>query len=216
VFKKRVFIVGGGPSLRGFDYEQLEKERTITVNASIFDVPSADYFITMDHSFLKKMRAKKKAFDDRQCSKVFVAGLHHRFLKEVRGTIIDTRFGRIYILDQFDVIIKSRIEHGCGFTLGDFRSGENSGFCGLQLAVLLGFDEIYLLGIDLCVRQNETHYHDLYPSQKLFAERLILYEKNFRRGLLDIKKQTDIKVISCSELSPINDIIPYMKIEDVL
>jgi hypothetical protein len=141
--------------------------------------------------------------------------MHHNYLVERYGRMIDKRYSKVYRLEGFDTIIKSRKSQGCGFTLGDFRNGENSGFCGLQLAVILGFDEIYLLGMDLCIR-NGTHYHSLYPNQHNFDTKLKLYAENFRLGIADIKQHTDIKVFSCSSFSALNDVLDYIPVEEVL
>jgi hypothetical protein len=213
--RDRIFIIGGGPSIKNIDLTSLTKERTITVNASVFDVSNSDYFVTMDHTFLRKIAAKKHAFQNVTGTKVFVAGLHNRHLKELRGGFVDIRNNKVYNLQDFDVIIKSRVPHGCSFTFDSFRSGENSGFCALQWAVLLNYKEIYLVGMDMTVT-NTTHYHDLYPKQRTFVNKLKLYEKNFRLGLSDIQKHSDIEVLSCSSISLLNDVIEYKPLKDVL
>jgi len=211
----RIFIVGGGSSLIGFPWKMLRNEDTIAVNAAIFDVPNANYFITMDHSFLRKIQPMKRSFDSKDVTKVFVGGFHHEYLKERRGLIMDERFRRIYRLEQFDIIVKSYTEEGCGFSFGDFRSGDNSGFCGLQLAVLLRYQKIYLLGMDFAFT-GRTHYHNVYRGTRDFDAKLHHYEDNFRKGLSDIKRISDIEVCSCSEISALNDVIPYVPMKEIM
>ncbi len=50
--KSRVFIIGGGTSLTGFDFSLLKDDDIIAVNKSIEYVPHAKYFITMDYTFI--------------------------------------------------------------------------------------------------------------------------------------------------------------------
>ena len=50
-----VFIVGGGTRLSGFDFNKLKNKNVIAVNKSICYVPNANYFITMDYTFLRKV-----------------------------------------------------------------------------------------------------------------------------------------------------------------
>jgi hypothetical protein len=212
----RIFIVGGGPSLRGFDFSQLSKELTISVNASIFDLPKCNYFITMDHSFLRKIKLHSKEFRTVACSKVFVAGMHHTYLKEINGAFVDTRFRLTYDLSDFDVIIKSRSPDGCGFDWSDFRNGQNSGHCALQLSVLLGYKEVYLLGFDMQSNNNLTHYHNRYVGQPNFDDLLVTYRKYMKTALDRIKKDTDIRVVSCAPESSLNEWIDYVSVEEVL
>ena len=49
---RRCFIVGGGPSLKGFDFERLRGERVIAINKAFYDVPFADIVFAMDSPFL--------------------------------------------------------------------------------------------------------------------------------------------------------------------
>jgi len=145
--RKRVFIVGGGPSLKDFEFIKLAEEDTIVVNKSILDVPLSNYFITVDYTFLSKIGLD--CFKRINTEKVFVADFSYPFLKKKDSQIVDTRTNLVYDLKYFDRVIESQKYEGIGFTFDDFRSGRNSGYCALQLAVILGYEEIYLLGIDL-------------------------------------------------------------------
>lgn len=53
---KKVIIIGGGESLIGFDFSQLDdfEGAIITVNSVIYHIPRADYWITCDLSSLQK------------------------------------------------------------------------------------------------------------------------------------------------------------------
>jgi hypothetical protein len=212
---KKVYVVGGGPSLRAFNWKLLDDQEVIAVNAAIYELPWAKYFVTVDYSYMLKMRAKQKFFIATESTKVFVCGMHHSYLREHRGAVTDTRSRRPYDLRLFQMIIKSHTAYGCGFTFKDFRSGENSGYCGLQLAVLLGYDEIYLLGMDFIVTK-QTHFHDYYTNQLHFERKLSMYQRSFEMGIADIRKQTGIQVVSCSSISSLNNTTPYVPVEETL
>jgi hypothetical protein len=217
MYLKEVFIVGGGSSLTGFDFSKLKGHHTIVVNKSIFDVPQANYFITIDYTFLRKIDLVK--FNQIDTAKVFVINFANNYIKEVSGRIIDTRWNLPYDLKPFDVIIKSRSINGFGNTFGDFRNGCNSGFCALQLAILLRYTKINLLGFDLTINQEKIHYHTGYSgtTKSQFVSKLDEYYKFFEGGLIQLKEQnSEIKVVSCSPISRLNSIIDYVPIEKIL
>lgn len=212
--KNRVFVVGGGASLKGFDFDRLANEDTIAVNKAMFSLP-ATYFITMDYTFLRKVNIQE--FRKSKASKVFIANLEPTYMEEAEGKIVDTRFSLVYALNDFDLVVKSRQSGGIGTTFRDFRSGKNSGFCGLQLAVLLRYEEIYLLGMDLNA-PGATHYHGGYGEAKeRFKTKLEAYFECFSTALQTLLVlRPDIRVISCSPMSRLNGIIGYSKIDEVL
>jgi len=217
--KDEIFVVGGGPSLKGFDFGLLKGRQTIVVNKSIFDVADPSFFITTDFTFLRKI--DHNVFSNKRISKVFIACLNFSYMVENVGRIVDTRSNLVYQLNDFDVIIKSYKCDGIGYTFNDFRNGRNSGYCALQLAVLLGYKRIYLMGIDLCTvgakQSVKTHYHNGYgEDQRSFSKKLVEYRRYFEIGLKQITQDTDIEVISLSQFSLLNKTIPHKNIKDVL
>lgn len=212
--EKKVFIIGGGPSLKDFDFELLRDKDTIAVNRAILDVPNPNYFITVDFTFLKKLRRSRLQSVD--TTKIFVACLHFDFMTEKNGQIIDTKHDIVYDLSDFDLIVKSRGVKGIGYRFKDFKNGLNSGYCALQLAVILGYKKIYVMGIDLCLAKNKednkvkTHYHGGYGENAVsFSTKLEEYYAHFVCGLKEIKENTNIKVISLSPVSRLNNILKH-------
>lgn len=204
---KECYIVCGGPSLKDFNFSKLQGKDCIVTNKSIINVPWACYFVTIDFTFLRKMNA---AYLRGPVTKVFIANFapEYPYMKEIDGRIIDTRFQKVYDLSDFDMIIKSRKLDGLGKTFADFRSGENSGFCAFQLAVVLGYERINLLGVDLNTSEGETHYHGGYGGKEKFMKRLPNYVKFWRKGV-NIALSRGVDVVSRSSISELNDIIPY-------
>jgi len=205
------YVVGGGPSLYNFDFEQLRNKYTVVTNKAIFDVPNPNVFVTIDYTFLGKIPLDK--LQQIKCPKVFIANLCPDYMQEKEGRIVDTRFAKIYDLSLFDIIIKSRTSTGMGITLDDFRHGANSGFCGLQLAVLFGFKAINLLGIDLVINKDRTHYHGGYGEDSTrFSGKLPNYIQAFKEGVQELKeKDPEVQLCSMSATSSLNTLIPYRK-----
>jgi len=214
--KRPCFVVGGGSSLKNFDFSLLANQDSIVTNKAIFDTPNPKYFITVDYTFLRKIDLKK--FKSIKTTKIFVAGFHHFYIRESRGQIVDTRYNLVYDLSPFNIIIKSNKAEGIGPSFDEFRTGLNSGYCALQLAIILGYKEIVLLGIDLNITKNTTHYHNGYKGSAVsFERKLEEYYHYFQDGLRQIELgYPDIKVISCSLESRLNGIIPYISIAEIL
>ncbi len=212
----KIYIVGGGTSLSGFDFSRLADKNTIVINKSIFDVPNSDYFITMDYTFLSKINNKLSIFNSIRTTKVFVADFSSSSMKNINGAIVDTRFNLTYKLDNFDVIVKAYHQKGIGTTFKEFCTGLNSGFCALQLALLLGYKNIYLLGIDLAIN-NKTHYHEGYNQHiDRFKTSLISYLNNFILGFNQIKEKfPNAHIYSCSSISLLNNIIPFVGLDTI-
>ena len=213
---EEIFIVGGGPSLKGFDFDCLTNRKTIAINIAIFDTLNPDFFITVDYTFLSKLKKLGPAFTKKTCPKFFVVDFSCSDLKEddTRGNIKDVRCNIVYKLAPFDIIIKARKAEGIGYSFKDFRTGKNSGFCALQLAVLLGYKKINLLGIDLGTTSDKSHYHDMYGGGSSFNDKLMMYYQYFKTGILQLKKEhPEIEIKSYSKNSPLNLIVDYVALE---
>jgi len=209
-----IYIVGGGYSLRDKNLRVLEHYPTIVTNKSILYVPKPNYFVTMDYSFLNKMGHRfRNKFEGTLMTKIFIVNLASGHLVEENGQIIDQRYGLVYKLEGFNVLIKSYKKEGIGLEFGDFRNGDNTGFSALQLAIVLGYKEINLLGIDLTIG-NKTHFHGGYgESPYKFQNKLDEYYEYFKNAIQELNViRPDIQIYSCSETSKLNDIIPYKKL----
>lgn len=212
-----IYLIAGGASLASFDFSLLKGKDIIVVNKAILDVPFAKYFLTIDYTFIDhKLNNVKKIFQQSKATKVFIANLYPNYMIEEEGRIIDMRSNYVYKLNDFDMIIKSYNNSGIGFNFNDFRSGDNSGFCALQLAICLGYKNIHLLGYDLHA-EKITHYHGGYgKSIEQFNKILNKYTSNFLYTLKILKwKHNDIKLYNYSTNSPLNKIIEKKQLEDI-
>lgn len=207
---KESYIIAGGNSVSDIDLSQLEGSDVIAINKAILDVPFAKYFITMDYSFLKKTDKISQKLNKMSCTKFFIANYVPNYIKDVKGAVVDTRWNLVYDLKLFDVILKSRKIEGFGYSWNDFRTGNNSGYCAIQLAILLGYDKINLVGFDF-IAEEQTHYHGGYnESLQNFRPKLDTYYETLRDSLLDLKKEeSELKIYNCSKISKLKDLLPY-------
>jgi hypothetical protein len=203
----RVFIVGGGPSVSKFNLAQLTNEKTICINQAVFDTPNPDYLISCDYTFVNKV--KRQRIQSLNCTRIFVAQFINHVVQDVAARIVDTKLNIIYDLSCFDVIIKARNRSGIGSNFRDFRTGGNSGYCGLQLAILLGFKQIVLVGFDLTMEKNRTHYHNVYTTDpQKFTNRLDSYYHEFSTGLISLKSSHPEISVTTAYPGRLNNIIP--------
>jgi hypothetical protein len=207
--QREVYIVGGGPSLKDVDLSPLADKAVIAVNYSIFTVPNAAYFVTLDPRFFTKIKDRQAEFDQHPAIKVLVHNWPtDRVVVRQDGLTVGPTNADF---SAFPLIIRSTMADGFGKTFLDFRNGANSGYCALQLALLLGYRQIHLLGFDLTDAGGQQHFHDAY---KLDPNCLPSYIQHFRAGLKMLAEQwREVQVISHSPVSVLNDLIPYEPFE---
>jgi hypothetical protein len=212
-------IVGGGPSLRDFNFSLLEGLDVIVVNQAIFQVPHAKYFVTMDYTWTVKSGIFKKPELGNQyrlhpAIKYFVLAVPEDRLEWVdEQHCVDNKFGISYDLTIFDKVIRPVAYGGLGSSLDEFHYGSDSGFAAVQLAGVLGYSKIYLLGLDFCASGPNTHSHDYYkdyPVHPNFVgklnEFLIPYPE-----LLQKLREKGTQVFSCSPISKLNKYVLYTR-----
>ena len=105
------------------------------------------------------------------------------------------------------------ITEGCDFP---FLMGSNTGLLALRIAYAMKCDPIYLLGIDLCFTPEKIHWHDGYKeiSRKPKQDRYNIFIEDWRKTIDAIGDSR--KVISCSAISVLNDVLPYKSLWSVL
>ena len=201
---ERCFIIGGGPSLAGFDFERLRgKGRIIAINAAYLHVPFADILFFMDGSkttFYGLAHSDKlepgclEKWNEFQGHKVFLNLMGRKFedVHSVRSA------GRIGLSNS----MRRGIYHG-----------NNSGVGAVGLAVCLGANPIYLLGIDCKFSGGKTHYHSGYPAtmpESVFKS----FTRDFER-MNRFLKRTRFKVINLNPQSGLR-CFPFSTIDEVL
>ena len=206
------FVVGGGPSLNGFDFTTLNGFDTIAINKAVEYIPNPTYFVTTDYSYFVKASLPIDRIKLKTYRSYFIANMSHDYMKLKNGQIVDTRRNFIYEdLYKYNGVIQSYNKTGFGTSLNEFSHGENSGHCGIQLALLLGYKKIYLLGFDLN-NEGQSHFHQSYREvdQKSFKQRVGGYGKTLLKSLADYKGSQQIINLSSQSILVSS---PYIKTE---
>jgi len=149
---QRCFIIGGGKSLEGFDFEMLRGENIIAINRAVEYAPFAEIMFSMDSRLYTwyKGRGGRKLPDD----------AYEKF-NAYRGLRIWTDHKEASF--ENDVLLVKFIgRNGLLTSLREgIYTGGNSGYAAIQLAVGLGSKEIYLLGYDM---DKNGNFHSGYPT----------------------------------------------------
>lgn len=170
---ERCFVVGGGPSLSGFNWSRLDGERVIAVNRAYEVLPRA-IVCSMDLGFWKEHGARVekrmppwiRAGDGRPEARF--PAVHVRVGDEklpahgpshVFPCCADLTQPNPHLSAAWGTSLRSGI--GCG---------GNSGFAAVNLADVLGAATVYLLGFDMrgSVAGGQAWFHGGYkqPQQK--------------------------------------------------
>jgi len=156
---KPCFIIGGGPSLKGFDWTRLKGKRTIGVNRAFekFD-PTINF--SMDTRFLAWIEREAYGQDMRK-----------KFIKSPAYKVWQCTY--ISRLPEFIYIVKvPKMDYygSCRAFSEKQKSGlghgDNSGYGALNLACCLGANPIYLLGFDMKHENGKSHWHEGHPSDQ--------------------------------------------------
>ena len=185
---KRCFLVGGGPSLKNFDFSLLNGEKVIAINKSFIDLPNADIMFAIDKKFYDWVTNEEFSNEDT------LRGVKEKF-NNFKGIKLWLKLpgeaypDDIYLINSLgDKGVSDKLEDGIYF-------GANSGYGALNLAMCLGANPIYLLGYDMSQSENgETHYHGGYPT-KQSTKALDTFISRFPR-IARIVKEKNIEIIN--------------------
>jgi hypothetical protein len=86
------------------------------------------------------------------------------------------------------------------FNEGLFHGG-NAAYLALNLAHVMGGNPIYLLGVDLCYSDGQTHFHDGYPKEDTVGEKRFLHMKKAFNYGSEILNEKGVEVYNCSDIS---------------
>lgn len=171
---KRLFILASGPSLKKMDLSPLKKRMVMGLNRSFLIFPDTYYHCAMDL----------------------------RLFKEYKTNLQNTR--SLFTLAGRPWGIPINLLGTEGFSR-DLEKGIYSGYTiayvALQIAVYMGFKEIFYLGLDLKNEGVNTHFfgHDYRSKNHETTEfpKMIKMLKFGERAL----SNTNVKVFNCSPVS---------------
>ena len=204
---KKCFLLGGGPSLQNFDFNQIKDHFTIGINKAFTQFPT-DIIYMMDAKLYRylcvdspkneKQRLEQLQWSGYQGRKMLLSSAKRNWKSVIE--IIKTVKGKQLSLD---------INQG-------IYGGTNSGFGGLMLAIALGYKEIYLLGYDFECTDGKTHWHDGYDNQTL--KRQEAKQKKFMGVFVQFASIIKDEGISVYNLNPnsILECFPKITLQKVL
>lgn len=191
-----VAIVAGGPSLRGFDWEQLRGVPAIAINRAYEVMPFAPVLWWSDVRFWQQHQGgieRHTAIWKATCQVGYQA-------IELPSWVTQYRFTET---GGFDPDPKN------------LRSGNNSAYAAIHLAAHLGAARQVLLGVDMRHGPaGETHFHDGHGLPHL-QENMANYMLPFFDTLAPPLAALEIEVINASEQSALK-IWPRCSIEEGL
>jgi hypothetical protein len=191
------FIIGGGPSLIGFDFNRLRgRGHTIVINRAFEFAPFADILFFMDWRFYRLCHddpGRYKLWQEFKGYKVFL-NIMGRKLDDCNSVRSVGRNGRSTSIQ------------------GGLHHGNNSGVGALNLALCLKAKPIYLLGYDMRHENGQAHFHDGYGG--VAQEKTAL---SFAREFVHIGRSLTDKsgVINLNPRSMLK-IFPFGNIDEVL
>ena len=215
---KICFVVGGGPSLNNFNFEELNGYDTIAANKSVEYIPNPTYFITTDYTYFLKASLTIEKIKQKTSQTYFIANMVPDYMQVKNGNVVDVRTNLIYKdLYQYTGVITSNLGKGFGDNISEFSHGSNSGHCGIQLALLLGYEKIYLLGFDLN-STGQSHFHQSYKEhdQTAFKSRANEYSTTLLNSLKNYKGTSEIINLSSSSILATSPHISTKSFSDVL
>lgn len=154
----RVFIIGGGGSLKGFDFNRLKNEKTIAINCA-FKFIKPTHLLWCDPDVFGNNKDEINAIP---CEKY---------------TLFDSIHPECSGCKSFK---PSTLFYGSeGLTKGLYGSPHEgqwiSGPLAISLAFALGYDQIYLLGYD-GGDVNGLHFHPYSREEEVFSSRNYWYD----------------------------------------
>jgi len=194
------FILGGGPSLTHFNWQQLQGKFTIGINRA-YEKWDPTIIFGMDHKFVRWILMGK--YGDVARRKFLLSPAMKIWLCTHPKHIP----GKIYVLKCWKSYVEAR--RAFPFTMREgIGHGNNSGYAALNLAACLGANPIYLLGYDMKLQGKQTHWHNGHP-QKAPDHVPVSFIEHFHAAAAALKKR-NITVIN---LNPESDLDCFPKAE---
>ena len=194
-----VFLVGGGPSLCGFDFHRLFGY-VVGVNVAMFDLPECCAGVSMDYNFVRDNHARLSAFAQR--AELFL--------------VIGDRFHETLPVVERAIYLREMQGPGLSVHPTCVVRGGSSGHTALGIAVLKLARSVVLLGYDYGrAGTGRHHYHDAYPAfHRADEQSWPTWAKHYDGAALSAKNN-GIAVINASPQSRI-EAFPKMTIEEGL
>jgi hypothetical protein len=189
---RTVYLIGGGPSLRGFDFDRLQgKGIIVAINDAVRFAPFADCLVSIDTKWMNRRYGVLRGF---QGESVII--VPDDYITRHRHA---TRLYRVNAV-------------GISPTPGAVHTGENSGFAALGLSIMRGARTIYLLGYDMT---EAGHFHAGYKWECRFGVNDYGRWSAMFSTLAVEAEARGINIINCNPDSAVR-CFPFKTIDEVL
>lgn len=205
---ERVFIVATGPSLTVDDLEKLKNEITFSMNSICLAFDASDwrptYYAIQDGGVYKKF---EKQIENLECEGKFVSDGVSKHIPDdyyvyplnlLNHGFFHRRYNTKFSDDAFKVVY----------------DGYNIAFSIVQLAVYMGFKEIYLLGAD-CDYSSKTTQHfkeyGIVKSSLTFGEKFIFSYREAKK----YADKNNIKIYNATRGGKL-EVFERVNLDDVL
>ncbi|MCM1125483.1 MAG: DUF115 domain-containing protein [Lachnospiraceae bacterium] len=205
---KRCFIVATGPSQNADDLNMLKDEITFTVNSGYKAYQKtnwrATYYVLMDENSGEMLKASLSEYNEyagvfysQDINNYIPIGIETGLVADAKelfmiNTIWNKLFPKIFPIARFSEDISKKVY--CGKTVV---------YACIQIAAYMGFDEIYLTGVD-CNYGGERQHSDMmdYHLSKEAKERVINKSGNLMLiqfgALADVLKKRGVHVYNAT------------------
>lgn len=179
---KRCFIVGTGPSLAYKDLSFLKNEVTIALNLAILTLDICEIKPTFNiiadkYQYLNFKEIYEKLTYKTLVKKIIVASACDTFPKEL--TDENTFFFPIKLQQDKADFSEDPLKEG-------FARGKTVAFDAVQLAYYLGFDEVYIIGMDMrmdCDWGKNGHCYEIQKNNKFSGIKILTKDSHeIQRG----------------------------------
>lgn len=193
---KTCFLIAGGPSLAGFDFNHIKNQLSIGINKSFIKFPTTMNY-AMDVRFYDLVTfPENDKFEELHQQWLNYAGIKVFLRHSMRSRFDES----VHYVPSFHTnILSLDLKKG-------IWPGNNSGFGALMLACALGCKRIGLLGYSMKVQKNhgkiKTHWHGGYKNTKgdTFQEKLDKFKTCFD-DFADVIAEQGIEVVNLVEKS---------------
>lgn len=188
----RVFLLGGGPSLSGFDAERLRGRRVVAINESARLCPFAELLYFTDDCWLDRDRGFVLRWP----------GLAVTASSAAKAKLPD-KLKRVEIGPTEPLRAGVRV----------IRQGRSSGQIAVSLAIAMGAARVVLLGYDMRLVDGRSHYHDAYREKED-----TLYVRQFApafAGWRELAAEAGVEIVNATPGSALTE-FPFVSLEDEL
>lgn len=186
------FVVATGPSLNQHDVDLIEGKGSVyAVNNAVFYAKFADVHYACDECWWKTYLPKRPEWFKGE--RLTVSPYYYRF-------------------DAVKLPADYSDKEGAGFSRSAIRTGGNSGFQAINLAIISGFKTICLLGFDHQHTGEKRHFHGDHPPGMGNAAPVNLWVKSMNAAAVNT---FGAKVINCSRETAL-ECFERMTLEDFI